>query len=1001
MDETTYHIGAEAKNYTVEYNAAPAIGSPEDIIKGKIAIIKHTDDGETQIETPETGAEFEVFLKASGNYAAAKETERDRIVCDENGFAETKELPYGVYTVHQVSGWDGRELLPDFDVYVSKDGQVYRYLINNSNFESYIKIVKTDAETGKTVPYAGAGFQIYDPDGNLVSMSYTYPQFTTIDTFYTNAEGFLLTPEKLPYGKGYSIVEVQAPYGYVLNSDPVFFDITADNATIENAVTVVTVNRPNAPQKGKITVTKTGEVFSSVVQSGDIYQPVYEVKGLPGAVYEITAAEDIYTPDGTLRYAKGTVVDTVTTGTDGTATSKALYLGKYEIREITAPYGMVLNDEIHTVELTYAGQEVEITETATEFYNERQKVEIDLSKVMEQDETFGIGNNGEILSVQFGLFAAEDIVAADGTKIPKNGLIETVTCDENSYAVFTTNLPVGAKLYVKEIATDSRYILSDTQYPVEFAYAGQDAATVHITVNDGKPIKNEILRGDILGHKTDRETGDNIAGAVFGLFASDITEYTEDNAILTAVTGEDGVFKFEDIPYGSYVIVELAPAEGYLPNTEPHHVHVTADGEVIEISVVNDKIPEIGTTATTEGEKQMHPNEQITIEDVVEYKHLIPGKEYTLKGTLMDKATGEPFLVDGQPVMSEVTFIPEDFFGTVTVTFVFDGSGITQNTDLVVFESLYKDGIELAVHADIDDEGQTVTVLVPEIGTTATVDGAKEVNATEIFTLEDTVSYENLIPGKEYTLKGVLMDKTTGEPLLINGEEIRSDVIFIPETANGSVVVTFTFDSKFIKADTDIVVFETLYYAERELAVHADIEDEGQTVTVHIPEIGTTATAEGKKEVEAKGEITIEDVVSYKSLTPGKEYTISGVLMNKATGEPFTVNGKEIRSEVTFTPEAADGEVTVTFTFNADGITTETEAVVFETLYREGVEIAVHADIEDDGQTVKLMPPTPDVPQTGDNSNLGFWIGLGAVALGGLVATIIIGIKRKKDDDDE
>ena len=1001
LDETTYHIGAEAKNYTVEYNAAPAIGSPEDIIKGKIAIIKHTDDGSTQIETPEVGAEFVVYLKSAGGYDSAKPTERDRLVCDENGFAETKELPYGVYTVHQVSGWEGRELLPDFDVYIAKDGQTYRYLINNRNFESYIKIVKTDAETGRTIPYAGAGFQIYDPEGNLVFMSYTYPQFTTIDTFYTNAEGYLITPEKLPYGNGYSIVEVQAPYGYVLNRGPVYFDVTADNATVENAVTVVAVNRPDMPQKGRITITKVGEVFSSVTESGGVYQPVYEAKGLPGAVYEIIAAEDIYTPDRTLRYAKGTVVDTVTTGEDGIVISKALYLGKYEIREITAPYGMVLNGETHTVELTYAGQEIEITETATEFYNDRQRVQLDLSKVMERDETFNIGNNGEILSVQFGLFAAEDLTAADGSVVPKNGLIETVTCDENGYAVFATDLPVGAKLYVKEIATDSHYILSDTQYPVNFEYAGQEVATVNITVNDGEPIENDILRGDILGHKTDRETGENIAGAVFGLFASDTTEYTEDNAILTAITGEDGVFTFENLPYGSYVIVELSPAEGYLPNKEPHHVHVTTDGEVIEISVVNDKIPEIGTTATVDGEKQTHPNEQITIEDVVEYKHLIPGKEYTIKGTLMDKATGEPFLVNGQPVTSEVTFIPEDFSGFVTVTFVFDGKGITQNTDLVVFESLYKDGIGLAVHADIEDEGQTVTVLVPEIGTTATVDGEKEVNATEVFTLEDVVAYEHLIPGKEYVLKGVLMDKTTGKPLLIDGEEVHSETTFMPETPSGEVTVSFTFDSKYIKADTDIVVFESLYKDGLELTVHADIEDEGQTVTVHVPEIGTQATAEGKKEIEAKGEITIEDIVSYKNLTPGKGYTVSGVLMNKATGEPFTVNGKEIRSEITFTPETADGEVTVKFTFDATGLTTSTEVVVFESLYREGVEIAVHADIEDDGQTVKLTPPTPDVPQTGDNSNLGFWIGLGAIALGGLISVGIMAIKRKKDDDDE
>ena len=879
LDETSYHVGAEAKNYTVEYNAAPAIGSPEDIIKGKIAIIKHTDDGETQIETPETGAEFEVFLKASGSYAAAKETERDILTCDENGFSETKLLPYGVYTVHQTKGWEGRELLPDFDVYIAKDGQTYRYLANNSNFESYLKIVKVDAETGNPIPYAGAGFQIYRPDGSLVTQTFTYPEITTIDTFYTTAEGFLITAEPLEYGTGYSLVEVAAPYGYVLDSDPVYFDITQDNSTEESAVTVVKVIMEDMPQKGVIKVSKTGEVFASVTESDGVYQPVYEVKGLPGAVYEITAVEDIYTPDGTLRYAAGEVVDTITTDETGSAQTKPLYLGKYEIHEITAPYGMTLNPDPVSVELTYAGQEVEITESAASFYNERQRVQLALSKVMEKDETFGIGDNGEILSVQFGLFAAEDLTAADGSVIPKDGLIEIVNCDENGSAVFRTDLPVGAKLYVKEMATDSHYILSDAKCPVIFEYAGQEVATVNITANEGNPIDNDLLYGTIQGLKIDRETEETIAGAVFGLFRSDETEFTEETAILTAESDEDGVFTFENVPFGNWQIVELKPAEGFLPNSDIHHVQVNEDGQVIEITAVNDRIPEIGTTAT--------------------------------------------------------------------------------------------------------------------------VDGEKEVNATEVFTLEDVVAYEHLIPGKEYVLKGILMDKATGEPLLIDGEEIHSETTFVPETPSGEVTVSFSFDSKFIKTDTDIVVFESLYKEGLELTVHADIEDEGQTVTVHVPEIGTQATAEGKKEVEAKGKITIEDIVSYKNLTPGKEYTVSGVLMNKATGEPFTVNGKEIRSEVTFTPETADGEVTVTFTFNADGITKETEVVVFETLYREGVEIAVHADIEDDGQTVKLTPPTPDVPQTGDNSNLGFWIGLGAIALGGLISVGIMAIKRKKDDDDE
>lgn len=409
--------------------------------------------------------------------------------------------------VKQVSGWEGKELLAPFDVYVEKDENTYRYIINNAEFESYVKIVKTDAETGKSIPYAGAAFQIFDPDGKLVTMTYTYPEVTVIDTFYTNSEGYLITPEVLPYGLGYSIVEVQAPYGYVRNSEPVYFDITEDNATEESAVTVVVVCRPNMPQKGTITVGKTGEVFSSVHESGGIYKPVYEIKGLAGAVYEIKAAEDIYTPDGTLRYSKGEVVDTVTTTASGYVTSKALYLGKYEVREIEAPYGMVLNSEIHTVELTYAGQFIEIHRNqATDFYNDRQKVKIDLNKVIEKDETFGIGDNDEILSVQFGLYAAEDLIAADGTIIPKDGLIEIVNCNENGYAVFTTDLPVDAKLYVQEIATDNHYILSDAKYPVAFEYAGQDIALVTITVNDGEEIENNIIYGKIEGLKVDRET---------------------------------------------------------------------------------------------------------------------------------------------------------------------------------------------------------------------------------------------------------------------------------------------------------------------------------------------------------------------------------------------------------------------------------------------------------------------------------------------------------------
>ena len=243
---------ASAEFYSVELNTIyPDVY--EEIIMGDIAIIKHTDDGSTKIETPEVGAKFEIFLKAAGSYKNAEETERDIIVCDEHGFGQTKMLPYGVYTVHQVSGWEGRELMPDFEVYIAQDETTYRYLINNANFESYVRVVKVDAETEKTIPYAGAAFKMFNPDGELVTMSFTYPTPTTIDTFYTDANGSLVTPEKLPYGKGYFLVEVEAPYGYVLDTTPVYFDVTEDNSTTEESgVTVIKVNKANMAQKGTV-----------------------------------------------------------------------------------------------------------------------------------------------------------------------------------------------------------------------------------------------------------------------------------------------------------------------------------------------------------------------------------------------------------------------------------------------------------------------------------------------------------------------------------------------------------------------------------------------------------------------------------------------------------------------------------------------------------------------------------------------------------------------------
>lgn len=681
LDSTVYPIGAEAKNYTVEYNTT-ANDVTEQIIKGKIAIIKHTDDGETQLETPEAGAEFAVFLKAAGSYESAKASERDYLICDENGYAVTKDLPYGIYTVHQTKSWNGRELLADFDVYIAKDGQTYRYLANNRNFESYIKIVKVDAETSKVIPLAGAGFRLYRPDGSLITQTFTYPEVTTIDTFYTNSDGYLITPEKLEYGTGYSLVEVSAPYGYTLNSEPVYFDVTADNAMEENAVTVVEVTKPNTAQKGVLRISKSGEAFSSVTEADGIYQPVFAVNGLAGAAYEITAAEDIITPDGTLRYAAGAVVDTVTTDETGLAESKALYLGKYEVREITAPTGYVLNTEVHTAELVYAGQEVEITETAADFCNKRQKAAVSLDKVLEQDERFGIGTSGELSAVTFGLFAAEELTAADSSIIPADGLLEIVSVDENGHAVCKTDLPFGS-YYLKELFTDGHYILSDEKCPIVFEYAGQDTALVEIKANGGAPIENKLLYGEIHGLKKD-EDGSGLAGALIRLFRADCTEFTRENAILTAVSKEDGGFSFADVPYGNWLVREIEAPTGFVLSDETFAVTVDKDGAVIEVEIENTRIR--GTVQLTKVDKDYPDN----------------------------KLSGAEFAVYRDSNGNKALDADDELLGTLTET----GIGVYEISDLLyggyyVKETKAPEGFYLdenACYFEIAENGKTVTV---------------------------------------------------------------------------------------------------------------------------------------------------------------------------------------------------------------------------------------------------------------------------------------------------
>src|SRR5699024_1406669 len=302
----------------------------------------------------------------------------DILTTDADGFAASKDMPYGRYTVHQTAGEDDKAFVPDFTVFISENGKTYSYILNNDAITARVRVEKRDAETGEIIPMAGTGFRIKDlTTGEFISQEIYYPNPETIDVFYTSDEGWLMLPEPLPAHE-FELYEVTAPEGYVLFDEPVPF-------TVDGSEAVVTVVQYNQPQKAQLTISKSGEVFASVQENDGFYQPVYEVVGLPGAVYDLIADEDIYTGDGTLRVAKDTVVATLTTGEDGTAVSEPQYLGRYRLEERQAPEGMVLDPTPVYTELTYAGQEVEITQAAIGLYDERQKVEIDLLKSLETD----------------------------------------------------------------------------------------------------------------------------------------------------------------------------------------------------------------------------------------------------------------------------------------------------------------------------------------------------------------------------------------------------------------------------------------------------------------------------------------------------------------------------------------------------------------------------------------------------------------------------------------
>lgn len=505
---------------------------------GTIAVCKTDENGK-----PLAGAKFKVTMAEHPEYSFLINP------TDENGNAKMNMgLPYGKYILTEIEFPEGYTYSgqKEYTVEICDETQFVTLRAVNRLKSSKLTVIKVDSETGQTVKGV-TGFKIRNTQTNEESQVY-----------YTDENGFLTLPDEITYGN-YELIEVIPPSGYVLNTTPVSFGI--DGNTSE-----VVIRLSDKPEKGKISVLKRGEMFSSVEVSEDRYVPVYSEKGLKDAEFEVTAAEDIYTADGTLRISKGALADTLVTDESGEAESKELYPGKYLLREISAPEGYILNAEPREITVVSGV-------TSAEILNERKKQEFKLKKELETDQKFGIGFNGEILNTKFGLFSKTELTALDGSTIPADGLIEVATPDEDGFICFAADMPYNAECYIKELETDGHYILSGEQYL------------------SGDTAENKIIRGIIEGLKTD-PNGRVLKGAVIGLFYPFETEFSLDTAIETFETDEAGRFLFENVPCGEWIIRELKSPDGYILSDENYTVTVRENGETVKLNIKNSKIPE-------------------------------------------------------------------------------------------------------------------------------------------------------------------------------------------------------------------------------------------------------------------------------------------------------------------------------------------------------------------------------------------------------------------------
>ena len=963
----------DSSNNTVRTTNLPTDdkAAQETPYEGTISIQKFLG-GSNAVKASEPDAEFQIYLKSAGSYDASPEDSRQTITTDANGYAVTKRLPYGTYTIHQTKGNNKYYFIDDIDVTISDNNANYHKILENTPIEFYLKMVKKDADTGNTVNVAGATFELYDENGSKVSFkTMTSAGVQTFDSFTTNENGCVYTLEKLLKGN-YTLVETKAPEGYVLDSTPVSFTVSENTYTEDGGTEIVVVEKADKAVTGQLTVTKVGEVLDKwdAATADNDNHFVYKKANIQGASFTLTAKEDIKTADNNgYAYRAGDVVAEFTTGADGSSVIDNLPLGSYVLTETKAPAGFVIDTDPVDVTFTYAGQTVDIVKDSKTVEDERQKIAVDANKT-------DAATMNPLLNTVFALYADEDIVNHDGTVIIKKGaMIERQTTNALGKAVFVSDLPLGHYI-VKEIDSPTGYGNRFESKTIDAAYKSQttkvqtfsyffeddhteivrtqatDTATGthqgalsadnkyvvydHVECDNLFPGKTYTLKGAL----TDKDTGKTLKD----INGNDVTDSVTFKA--TGVKQTVTVtFSFEaELAGKTLVAYENMFQDGKM-------IYTHADIDDTEQTVY---YPEIHTTATDKA-SQTHTgtvDEQTTVIDKVDYKNLIPGSTYEVSGVLMNQETGAALLdKDGKEITAKTTFKAEKASGSVELAFTFD-STLLIGKSVVAFEELYNENIKVAFHTDIRDEGQTVHY--PEIHTTATDAVTKTHTAApdSKTTIIDKVDYKNLVQGESYEVSGIIMDKTTGEALTDkNGNTITSKTAFKAEKADGSIDVTFTFDSTLLE-DKSVVVYEDLYSGNAKVTSHADITDEGQTV--NFPKIQTTAT--DKNTFTHTGMIaektTITDKVDYSNLTIGEKYKLSGVLMNQETGKKLLdKNGKEITSEKEFTAESKNGSIDIEFTFDSSLLAGKT-TVVFEDLYNENVRVAFHTDIKDEGQTV-------------------------------------------------